>query len=332
MPQVSHGRRRAAALLALPAAWLVLGRPAHGQQEDYPKRPIKIVLGFPPGGSTDTSARRVADQLARQMGQPVIVENRPGASGNIGATYVAKSAPDGYTLLYGTNTTHAMNVSLYPRLEFDPVKDFEPVILQGKVSNVFSVHPSFAATTLQAFIDQAKARPGAINVASNGNSTSTHMALELLKGMAGISVVHVPYKGSVPALNDVLGGTVPAIMDNLPASLPHIKAGKLRPLAVTARKRLPQLPEVPTFDELGLRGYEVAGWGAIWAPAGTPRPIVERLNREINLALREPRIVEVMFETASEPQGGTPEELARYAREETIKWREVIRNANIRLD
>ena len=326
--------RRHVAALALDvvaAAAAVVPRPAAAQQ-DYPSRPLKIVLGFPPGGSTDLSARRVAEQLARQMGQPVVVENRPGASGNIGAAYVAKSPPDGYTLLYGTNTTHAMNVSLYPKLEYDPVKDFEPIVLQGKVSNVLSVNPSFEAKTLPEFITLAKAQPGRINVASNGNSTSTHMALELFKRMAGVQVVHVPYKGSAPALTDVLGGQVPAIMDNLPASLPYIKAGKLRALAVTSRTRLPQLPDVPTFDELGLKGYEVAGWGAIWAPAGTPRPIVERLNREINLALKDPKVMAVMYDTASVPQGGTSEQLAQYAREETAKWGELIRSANIRLD
>ncbi len=331
MPHLLRRHAPALLLLALVGAAALLPRPA-AAQADYPSRPIRIVLGFPPGGSTDLSARRVADQLARQMGQPVVVENRPGASGNIGAAHVAKSAPDGYTLLYGTNTTHAMNVSLYPRLEYDPVKDFEPIVLQGKVSNVLSVHPDFAAKTLPEFIAMAKARPGKIDVASNGNSTSTHMALELLKSMAGIQLAHVPYKGSAPALTDVMGGQLPAIMDNLPASLPYIKSGKLRALAVTSRTRLPQLPEVPTFDELGLKGYEVAGWGAIWAPAGTPRPIVERLNREINTALKDPKVVAVMFETASEPQGGTPEQLAQYAREETTKWRAVIRGAGIRLD
>ena len=317
--------------LALVAAASLVPRPGIAQQ-DYPSRPIKLVLGFPPGGSTDLSARRVAEQLSRQMGQPVVVDNRPGASGNIGAAFVAKSAPDGYTLLYGTNTTHAMNATLYPKLEYDPVKDFEPVVLQGKVSNVLSVNPAFEARTLPEFIALAKAQPGRINVASNGNSTSTHMALELFKGMAQIQVTHVPYKGSAPALTDVLGGQVPAIMDNLPASLPYIKAGKLRALAVTSRTRLPQLPDVPTFDELGLKGYEVAGWGAIWAPAGTPRPIVEKLNREINLALQDPKVVAVMAETATQPQGGTSEELRRFAREETSKWRDVIRSANIRLD
>lgn len=328
-----NARRRIGTWLLLGLAAAAVGTPRLGAaQQDYPSRPIKIVLGFPPGGSTDLSARRVAEQLSRQMGQPFVVENRPGASGNIGAAYVARSAPDGYTLLYGTNTTHAMNVTLYPKLEYDPVKDFEPVVLQGKVSNVLSVNPAFEARTLPEFVALAKAQPGRINVASNGNSTSTHMALELFKGMAQIQVTHVPYKGSAPALTDVLGGQVPAIMDNLPASLPYIKAGKLRALAVTSRTRLPQLPDVPTFDELGLKGYEVAGWGAIWAPAGTPRPVVERLNREINLALLDPKVAAVMAETATQPQGGTSEELRRFAREETIKWRDVIRNANIRLD
>ncbi len=330
---IPNARRQIGTWLFLAFAAAAVGVPRlAAAQQDYPSRPIKIVLGFPPGGSTDLSARRVAEQLSRQMGQPVVVDNRPGASGNIGAAYVAKSAPDGYTLLYGTNTTHAMNVTLYPKLEYDPVKDFEPVVLQGKVSNVLSVNPAFEARTLTEFVALAKAEPGRINVASNGNSTSTHMALELFKGMAQVQVTHVPYKGSAPALTDVLGGQVPAIMDNLPASLPYIKAGKLRALAVTSRTRLPQLPDVPTFDELGLKGYEVAGWGAIWAPAGTPRPVLERLNREINLALLDPKVVAVMAETATQPQGGSSEELRRFAREETSKWRDVIRSANIRLD
>jgi tripartite-type tricarboxylate transporter receptor subunit TctC len=290
------------------------------------------VLGFPPGGSTDIASRRMADQLARQFGQPVVVENRPGASGSIGAAYVAKSAADGYTLFYGTNTTHAMNVSLYPKLDYDPVKDFVPIVMHGKVWNVLSVHPAFEASTLPDLIALAKAQPGALNVATPGNSTSPHMALELLKSIAGIQVTHVPYKGSAAALTDVMGGQVSVIFDNLPASLPYIKSGRLKALAVSSPRRLAVLPGVPTFDELGFKDYEVAGWGAVWAPAGTPRPIVDKLNHEINLALKDPKVIAAMTDSAMEPQGGTPAAAGEYAREETIKWREVIRAAGIKLN
>ncbi|MFJ4294437.1 Bug family tripartite tricarboxylate transporter substrate binding protein [Cupriavidus sp. NPDC089707] len=305
--------------------------PAHAQAV-YPIRPIKLVLGFPPGGSTDVAARSVADQLGKRLGQPVVVENRPGASGNIAAAYVARSPRDGYTLFYGTNTTHAMNVSLYSRLDYDPVKDFVPIVLQSKVWNVLSVNPTFRATTLPALIALARSEPGAINVASPGNSTSVHMALELLQSMAGIKVTHVPYKGSAPALTDVLGGQIPVMFDNLPASLPYIRAGKLKALAVSSPRRLAMLPDVPTFEELGIKGYEVAGWTALWAPAGTPPAIVDRLNHEMNQVLGDPKVIAMMKDLAFDPQGGTPASLAQFARAETLKWQAVIRNNGIKLD
>ena len=325
-------QRVLATLAKTAAVAAIVATAAAAAAQDYPMHPIKLVLGFPPGGSTDIASRRMADQLARQLGQPVLVDNRPGASGSIGATYVAKSAADGYTLFYGTNTTHAMNVSLYQKLDYDPVKDFVPIVMHGKVWNVLSVRPLFEANTLPALIALAKAQPGVVNVATPGNSTSPHMALELLKSSAGIQVTHVPYKGSAAALTDVMGGQVSVIFDNLPASLPYIKAGRLKALAVSSPRRLAVLPDVPTFDELGFKDYEVAGWGAVWAPAGTPQAIVERLNREINLALKDPKVAASMTDAAIEPQGGTPEAAAEYAREETSKWREVIRAAGIKLN
>jgi len=329
--QITRRYALTAALSSIGASTIAALSPAMAQQ-GYPNRPIKLVLGFAPGGTTDFLARRLGEQLAKQMGQPVIVENRPGASGNIGAAHVARSNPDGYTLLYGTNTTHAMNVSLYAKLEFDPVKDFEPIVLQGKTSNVLCVRPDFPSHTLGEFIDKARAEPGRITVASGGNATSLHMAIELLKESTGVDLLHVPYKGSSAALTDLVGGQVNAIMDNVPSSLPFIKSGRVRALAVTALSRLPQLPDVPTFNELGMKGFEVVGWGAFWAPAGTPRPIIERLNREINLALKDAQVLALMQDSATLPQGGTAEELARYAREETVKWAAIIRRAGIRLD
>ncbi|WP_317915467.1 tripartite tricarboxylate transporter substrate binding protein [Cupriavidus sp. TKC] len=305
--------------------------PGHAAS-DYPNRPIKLVLGFPPGGSTDVGARRVADQLGKRLGQPVVVENRPGASGNIAAAYVAKTPPDGYTLFYGTNTTHAMNVSLYPKLGYDPVKDFVPIVLMGKVWNVLSVNPSYKATSLAELIAMAKAAPGQIDVATPGNSTSPHMSLVLLESRAGIKVTHVPYKGSAAALNDVMGGQTSVLFDNLPASLPYIKAGKLRALAVSSPQRLSILPDVPTFNELGIKGYEVAGWGALWAPAGTPQAIVDRLNREANAVLKDPTMIAQMEALASDTQGGTAKSLAAFAAAETQRWGEVIRSAGLKLD
>ena len=331
MPEMNR-RQAMAAVLSTAAATSMLSPTSSIAQQEYPTRPIKLVLGFPPGGAADLSARRIGEQLARQLGQPVVVENRPGASGNIAATYVARSQPDGYTLFYGSNSTHAMNVSLYSKLDFDPVKDFEPIVLQGKTSNVLSVHPAYPVKSLKEFIDKAKAEPGRISVASGGNATSLHMALELLKETAEIDLVHIPYRGSAAAVTDVIGGQVPAIMDNVPSSLPFIKSGKLRALAVTSRTRLAQLPDVPTFDELGLKGYEVAAWGAFWAPEGTPRAVIARLNKEMNIALKDPQVMAVLYESATVPQGGTPEELALFAREETAKWARVIRRAGIRLD
>jgi tripartite-type tricarboxylate transporter receptor subunit TctC len=289
-------------------------------------------VGFPPGGATDTAVRRLAEQVSSQIGQPILVDNKPGASGNIAASFAAKSAPDGYTIFYGTNTTHAMNVSLYANLGFDPVKDFSPIVMHIKVWNVLSVNAAFDVKNLQDLIAKAKANPGSIHVATPGNATSPHMALELFKTSASIQLTHIPYKGSAPAMIDVLGNQVPAIFDNLPASLPHIKSGKFRPLAVSSPKRLAILPDVPTFDELGIKGYQVAGWAAVWAPSNTPRPIIDRLNREINLALKIPKLVSMMSDTAFDPQGGTPEEVGAFAQEETAKWRAVIRAANIKLD
>jgi tripartite-type tricarboxylate transporter receptor subunit TctC len=307
-------------------------RYAFAAADAYPDRPIKLIVGFPAGGSADQSARRLADQLGRQLGKPVVVDNRPGASGNIAAAIAARSSADGYTLFYGSNATHAMNVSLYPKLDYDPVKDFAPIALDGKVYNVLSVNPAFQATDLQALLALARKTPDSVAVATPGNATSGHLSLVLVQQAAGVRFVHVPYKGSAPAATDVLGGQVPALFDNVAGTLAHIRAGKLRPLAVTAPRRLPLLPDVPTFEELGLSGCEVAAWGALWAPAATPQPILLRLNVEMNKALATAAVVDRMRELSVEPQGGSPEALTAFALAETLRWRDVIRKAGIQLD
>ena len=315
----------------LVAAMLLLGVACGAAAQGYPARPLRLVLGFPPGGAADGAARQLAEQLATQIGQPVIVENRPGASGNIAAANVARSPADGYTLFFGTNTTHAANATLYPRLDFDPVKDFEAVVMAMHVWNVLAVRPDFPARNLREFLAEAAARPGAIDVATPGNATSPHMSLELLKTMGKVDLAHVPYKGSAFALANVMGGQVPAILDNLPASLALVKAGKIRALAVSSPRRLEVLPDVPTFDEAGIKGYEVSGWGAVWVPAGTPQAIVQRLNVELNAALKSPRVLRVMADNAMQPGGGTAASVADFARTETIKWRDVIQQAGIQL-
>uniref|UniRef100_UPI0025E75CD3 Bug family tripartite tricarboxylate transporter substrate binding protein n=1 Tax=uncultured Variovorax sp. TaxID=114708 RepID=UPI0025E75CD3 len=236
------------------------------------------------------------------------------------------------TLFYGSNATHAMNVSLYPKLDYDPVKDFAPIALEGKVYNVLCVHPAFEARDLKSFLAMARARPERIAVATPGNATSGHLSLVLLNRAAGVQLAHIPYKGSAPALNDVLGGQVPAIFDNVAGNLAYIRSEKIRPLAVTSRARLPLLPQVPTFEELGLPDCEIAAWGGLWAPSGTPPPVIDRLNQEVNRALQTPAVADRMRELTIEPQGGTPQALADFARSETLRWREVIRAAAIRLD
>ncbi|RTD86633.1 tripartite tricarboxylate transporter substrate binding protein [Variovorax atrisoli] len=325
-------RRRFLQAAACTVAAPHLGAAMTARDDTYPSRPLRLVVGFPAGGSADQSSRRLADQLARQLGQPVIVDNRPGASGNIAAAVAARSAPDGYTLFYGTNATHAMNVSLYPKLDYDPVKDFAPIALEGKVYNVLCVNPAFEARDLGSFIAMAKAKPERIAVATPGNATSGHLSLVLLDRAARVRLAHIPYKGSAPALNDVLGGQVPAIFDNVAGNLAYIRSEKIRPLAVTSRSRLPLLPQVPTFEELGLPDCEIAAWGGLWAPGGTPAPLIDRLNQEVNRALQTPAVADRMRELTIEPQGGTPQALADFARSETLRWREVIRAAAIRLD
>src|SRR5438552_13835540 len=241
--------------------------------QTYPTRPIRLVVPFPAGGTTDILAREVGQRLSMTLGQPVVIDNRPGAAGNIGADLVAKSAPDGYTLLMGTVGTHAINASLYAKMPYDHVKDFAPIILVAGVPNVLVVNPSLPVNSVQELIAYAKANPGKLNFASSGPGTSIHLSGELFKVMAGVQMTHVPYKGSAPALQDLLGGQVQLMFDNLPPSLPHIKAGKLRALAVTSVARSPALPDVPTIAESGLPGFEASSWFGILVPAGTPSAI-----------------------------------------------------------
>ncbi|HEY7945398.1 MAG TPA: tripartite tricarboxylate transporter substrate binding protein [Casimicrobiaceae bacterium] len=298
----------------------------------YPTKPIRLVVPFPAGGTTDILARQVAQRLSVSLGQSVIVDNRPGAAGNIGSDLVAKSALDGYTLLMGTVGTHAINPSLYTRMPYDHVKDFVPIVLVAGVPNVLEVTPSLPVNSVADLIKLAKEKPGQLNFASSGSGTSIHLSGELFKTMAGVDMMHVPYKGSAPAVTDLMGGQVQLMFDNLPSSLAQIKAGKLRAIAVTSAQRAPALPNVPTIAESGLPGFEASSWFGMLAPAGTPSAIVARLNADVNQWLQTAEAKEKLLAQGAVAAGGTPEQFAAHIRAETEKWAKVVKVSGAKVD
>ena len=320
------------AALSLAATLAILTPQAVAAADGYPSRPVRFVVAFPPGGGTDIIARSIAQKLAERIAQQVVVDNRPGAGGNIGTDIVAKSAPDGYTLLMGSAGPLAINASLFAKMPFDPIKDLAPVTLAASTPNVLVVHPSLRAATVKELIALAKARPGEINFASSGHGTPAHLAGELFNSMAGVRMVHVPYKGAAPALADLLGGQVQLMFSTMPPALPHVKAGKLRALAVTSAKRSPAAPELPTVDEIALPGFEANTWHGVVVPAGTPGAIVARLNREIVAILHLPDVIERLSGQGAEPVGSTPEEFAAYIRAETVKWARVVRESGAKAE
>jgi tripartite-type tricarboxylate transporter receptor subunit TctC len=302
-------------------------------QAPYPTRPIRIVVPFPAGGTTDILARAVAQKLTEATGQTVVVDNRPGAGGNIGAELVAKSAPDGYTLLMGTVGTHAINASLYKAMPFDHVRDFAPVILVAGVPNVLVVNPAVPANSVQELIAYGRANPGKLNFASSGSGTSIHLAAELFKTTTGVQMAHIPYKGSAPALVDLMGGQVQLMFDNLPSALPQIKAGKLRALAVTSAQRSAALPDVPTVAESGLPGFEASSWFGLLAPAATPKDIIAKLNGEVAKWLATPEAREKLAaQGAIVAAGLTPDDFVRHIAAETTKWQKVVKDSGAKVD
>jgi tripartite-type tricarboxylate transporter receptor subunit TctC len=313
-------------LILLAAALLATS----GQAQDYPSKPIRFIVSFPPGGSSDLIARLIAPRLAERMGQPVLVENRPGGGGNIGVDVVAKAAPDGHTIGLAAAGALSSNVSLYPTMPFNPEKDLAPVSMLAMIPFFLVAHPSQPAT-LKQLIDAAKAKPGGIAVGYGGNGSTMHLAGELLNMMAGIQLQPVPYKGSGPVSTDVLGGQVPLGVVDVPSAIAHVRAGKMRALAVTSKRRIAAAPEVPTFEEAGVPGYEAIGWFGVVVPAGTPAPIINRLNAEIVAALAVPEIRDKALAAGAEPLTNTPQEFAAMMREETRKWAQVIRTAGIKL-
>jgi tripartite-type tricarboxylate transporter receptor subunit TctC len=300
--------------------------------QSYPTKPIRLVVPFPAGGTTDILARAAAQKLSEALGQQVIVDNRPGAGGNIGSDIVAKSAPDGYTLLMGTVGTHAINPSLYSKMPYDHIKDFVPVVLVAGVPNVLVVTPSLPVNSVQELIKLAKDKPGSINFASSGSGTSIHLSGELFKTMTGLEMTHVPYKGSSPALTDLMGGQVQIMFDNLPSALPQIKGGKLRAIAVTSKARAPALPDIPTMAESGMPGFEAYSWFGVLAPAGTPAAVVTRINSEVNKWLQSPEAREQMLAQGAEAAGGSPQQFSAHIQTETEKWAKVVKASGAKAD
>jgi tripartite-type tricarboxylate transporter receptor subunit TctC len=305
----------------------------------WPAKPVRIVVPFAAAGTTDIIARALAPEMQHAFGQPFVVDNKPGAGGNSGAAEVAKSVPDGYTLLMGTVGTHAINPALYPKMPYNHVKDFAPITLCAGVPNVLVVNPAAAQkyqiNSVQDLIRAAKANPGKLNFASSGNGTSIHLSAELFKTMTGIYMVHLPYRGSGPALIDLLGGSADLMFDNLPSSLPHIKAGKLKALAVTSAVRSAVLPDLPTIAEAGgpaLKGFEASSWFGLLAPAGTPADVINRVQQEVAKSLATPTVKERLVTQGAIPSGNTPAEFARFIDAETKKWAQVVKASGAKVD
>jgi tripartite-type tricarboxylate transporter receptor subunit TctC len=300
--------------------------------QPFPQKPVKLIVGFPPGGGVDIIARSISQRLGERLGQPIVVENRAGAGGNIAAELVAHAPADGHTLLIGAVSSLAISASLYKAPRYDLMKELTPVAVVASVPNVLVVHPSVKAANVKEFITYVKANPGKVNFGSAGSGTTVHFAGELFKSMANIDMVHVPYKGAAPAMADLLGGQVQVMFDFLSAAAPQIKSGKLRALGVTSTKRSPLLPDVPTIAEAGLPGYQVLGSFGVMAPAGTPADIVNRLNHEIAAVVNLPDVKERLAKSAATPEQQSPEEFAQVLKAEVAKWAKIVDSTGVKLD
>lgn len=322
---------RALAILTVAVATLLSAMPLAAQQT-YPSKPIRLIVPYPAGGATDFFARFVFARMSETLGQQVVVENRPGAGTAIGASEVARSAPDGYTLLLGDAGTYAFNPTLYKKLTYDPVRDFSPVSLTGRFALILAVNPSVDAKEVKEFVQAAKSRPGQINYGAPGPGSPIHLAMEFFRQRAGLNMTPIPYKGGADAMNDLLGGRISAMFPDIASALPQIRGGKLRALAVASEKRVAALPDLPTIGESGYPGFEAWAWQGFVAPAKTPRPVIDRLNAEFAKVMAEPAIRQKLSESGFEPQTSTPEQFADYMKAEIAKWAKVIRESNITLD
>ena len=317
-------------LLAVSICSIAAGAGGIAQAADYPTRPVKWVVPYPPAGTTDVLARIIAQWLTEKMGQSFVIENKPGAGNNLGTEAVVNAPPDGYTMLL-VNPANGINATLYKNLNFNLIRDIAPVAGIVRTPNVMEVTPSFPARTVAEFIAYCKANPGKINMASSGSGTSVHLSGELFKSMTGCQMLHVPYKGAGPALTDLMGGQVDVIFDNLPSSVGHIKGGKIRALAVTSQEREPSMPQLPTIAET-VPGYEATAWFGIGMPKGTPKDIIDKVNAEVNRALADPKMRERLAELGGKPIAGTPEDFGKVIAAETAKWEKVVISSGAKVE
>ncbi len=324
--------QRRSALFLFTAAAMLAGSPAIAQTPAYPAKPVRIVVPYPPGGTTDLLARLVAAKLGEKLGHNFTVDNRAGASGAIGSQLVAKSPPDGYTLVMATISSHGINSALNKALPYDPVADFAPITVVASTPNVITVNPDLPAKTLPELLAMARAKPGSLSFGSTSAGGSPHMSVELLKMMAGVNMVHIPYKGAGPMLTDLIGNQIPMGVDNLPSSMAHIRSGKIRALAVTTARRWPGAPDIPTVAEAGVAGYEASAWFGLLAPAGTPKPIVDLLHRTVAAIVRQPDVAQQMLEMGAEPVANTPEAFGRQIAGEIDKWKKVAAATGVKVD
>jgi tripartite-type tricarboxylate transporter receptor subunit TctC len=311
--------------------WLALLIAGAAAAQGYPNRAVRIVVPFPPGGTSDILARTIGAKLSESFGQPVVIDNRPGAGGNIAAEHVAKSTPDGYTLIMGTSSL-AISQSLYRKLNYDLVRDFAPITQAVNYANLLVVHPSTGFASANDLLAAARAKPGALSYGTAGNGTPPHMTGELFKAYTKVDIQHIPYKGGAPAIADLVGGTIPIMFDNVPPLLPHVRAGRIKALAVTSLNRVSVLPDVPTLHELGLKDFDAVGWNGILAPAGTPREIVSRVHAAVVAILARPDVRDQLTAQGADIVGNTPEQFTAWIRVEVKKWAEVIRVSGAKVD
>lgn len=319
--------RRTGIKTLVAAALLTTGMGSALAQADFPSKPLTMIVPFSAGGTTDILARIVGQALGQELGESIIIENKPGAGGNIGAQQAARAKADGYTLFMGTVGTHAINQSLYKKLPYDPLKDFTPLSRVATVPNLLVAHPSRPYKTVQEMIAYAKANPGDVTYGSPGSGASPHVSGALFQSMTGAELTHIPYKGSAPAVSDLLGNQIAVMFDNMPSAIQHVRSGKLRPIAVTTAKRSPELPDVPTIAEAGVPGYEATSWFGLWAPAGTPAPVLDKLHSALTKVLQDPAVVKKIADQGGEVVIDTPAEFEAFIQSEAAKWGKVVKES-----